>query len=123
MEDRTLYQTSLGLSEPWTVDQVELRETEYAVRGFVKATAGTTFTCPDCGTTVPVYDHEECRWRHLDTYQFTTLLVARVPRVQCGTHSVKTVRVPWAEKSSRIYAPVRAAGRKSCRAVELLISA
>lgn len=101
MEDRTLYQTILGLSEPWTVDRVELRETEHAVHVFVEATAGTTFTCPDCGTTVPVYDHAERRWRHLDTCQFTTLLVARVPRVQCGTHGVKTVRVPWAEQGAR----------------------
>lgn len=101
MEDRALYQTILGLSEPWTVERVELRETEQAVHVFVEATAGTTFTCPDCGTSVPVYDHAERRWRHLDTCQFTTLLVARVPRVQCGTHGVKTVRVPWAEKGSR----------------------
>jgi transposase len=101
VEDRTLYQTILGLSAPWTVERVELRETEHAVHVFVEATAGTTFTCPDCGTPVPVYDHAERRWRHLDTCQFTTLLVARVPRVQCGTHGVKTVRVPWAEKGSR----------------------
>ena len=83
------------------VDQVELREAEHAVHVFVEATAGTAFTCPECGTVAPVYDHAERRWRHLDTCQFTTLLVARVPRVQCGTHGVKTVRVPWAEKGSR----------------------
>ena len=101
MEDRALYQAILGLSEPWMVDQVELREAEHAVHVFVEATAGTAFTCPECGTVAPVYDHAERRWRHLDTCQFTTLLVARVPRVQCGTHGVKTVRVPWAEKGSR----------------------
>jgi transposase len=101
VEDRALYQTILGLSEPWAVERVELREAEQAVHVFVEATVGTAFTCPDCGTPVPVYDHAERRWRHLDTCQFTTLLVARVPRVQCGTHGVKTVRVPWAEKGSR----------------------
>lgn len=101
MEDRALYQTILGLSAPWTVARVELREEEQAVQVFVEAAVGTAFTCPDCGTTVPVYDHAERRWRHLDTCQFTTLLVARVPRIQCGTHGVKTVRVPWAEPGSR----------------------
>lgn len=101
MEDRALYQTILNLSEPWTVERVELREAEQAVHVFVAAAAGTAFTCPDCGTPGPVYDQAERRWRHLDTCQFTTLLVARVPRVQCGTHGVKTVRVPWAEKGSR----------------------
>ena len=101
MEDRTLYQTILGLSEPWAVERVELRETEQAVHVFVEANVGTAFTCPDCGATAPVYDHAERRWRHLDTCQFTTLLIARVPRIQCETHGVKTVRVPWAEKGSR----------------------
>lgn len=101
MEDRALYQTILGLSAPWVVERVELREAEQAVRVFVEAAVGTAFTCPDCGTPGPVYDHAERRWRHLDTCQFTTLLVARVPRVQCGTHGVKTVRVPWAEQGSR----------------------
>ena len=101
MDDRGLYQTILGLTAPWTVERVELREAEQAVHVFVEATAGTTFTCPECGAAAPVYDHAERRWRHLDTCQFTTLLVARVPRVQCGTHGVKTIGVPWAEKGSR----------------------
>ena len=80
---------------------MELREAEQTVQVLVEATAGTTFPCPDCGSTAPVYDHAERRWRHLDTCQFTTLIVARVPRVQCGLHGVQTVRVPWAEKGSR----------------------
>lgn len=101
MEDRALYQAILGLSDPWLVDAVELREAEQAVHVFVAAAVQTPFTCPECGSVAPVYDYAERRWRHLDTCQFTTLLVARVPRVQCGTHGVKTVRVPWAEKGSR----------------------
>jgi len=101
VEDRALYQTILGLEEPWRVERVELRETEHTVQVFVEAGADTVFTCPDCGAPTPVYDHAERRWRHLDTCQFTTLLVARVPRIQCGAHGVKTVRVPWAEKGSR----------------------
>jgi transposase len=96
VEDRTLYQTILGLSEPWVVERVELREAEQAVHVFVEAAAGTGFTCPDCDAPAPVYDQAERRWRHLDTCQFTTLLVARVPRVECRTHGVKSVRVPWA---------------------------
>ncbi|MEX1184680.1 MAG: helix-turn-helix domain-containing protein [Gemmatimonadota bacterium] len=40
-------------------------------------------------------------WRHLDTCQFQTHLRAEIPRVQCPTHGVKQVRVPWAEPRSR----------------------
>lgn len=101
MEDRELYQTILGLSAPWIVSRVELKEAEQAVHVWAEATADTVFSCPACGAPAPRYDHAERRWRHLDTCQFTTVLCARVPRVQCPTHGVKTVRVPWAEPGSR----------------------
>ena len=43
----------------------------------------------------------ERTWCHLDTCQFQTHLHAEIPRVQCPTHGVKQVRVPWAEPRSR----------------------
>lgn len=63
---------------------------------------GTKFCCPECEQELPCYDHAvERRWRHLDSCQFKTFLVARLPRVNCPEHGVKNVSVPWAEKSSR----------------------
>ena len=44
---------------------------------------------------------DERRWRHLDTMQFTTELVARLPRSRCPEHGVKTIVPPWAGKHSR----------------------
>jgi transposase len=41
-------------------------------------------------------------WRHLDTCQYQTFLHARVPRVDCPTHGVRQVRVPWVEARSRV---------------------
>lgn len=101
MEDRELYQTILGLQAPWSVSRVELNEAEHAVHVWAEVRPRTEFLCPDCGARAPVYDHAERRWRHLDTCQFTTILCARVPRIQCPTHGTKTVRVPWAEPGSR----------------------
>ena len=47
-------------------------------------------------------DHaDERSWRHLDTCQFHTILHARIPRIDCPTHSVRQVRVPWAEARGR----------------------
>jgi len=100
MDDRALYATILGLDAPWDVDRVELREAEHAVHVWVAARAGTTFACPECAVASPVYDHGERSWRHLDTCQFQTLLHAAVPRVQCATHGVRTIQVPWAERRS-----------------------
>ncbi len=101
MDDRDLYQAILGLREPWTVERVELREAEQSVEVWVEEKSGTSFTCPECDERASIYDRAERRWRHLDTCQFTTILCARVPRVECAEHGVKTVRVPWAEPGSR----------------------
>ncbi len=57
--------------------------------------------CKDCS----VYDHStERMWRHLDTMQFMTFVVCRVPRVSCQGHGVKQIDVPWAGPKSRFTA-------------------
>ena len=56
--------------------------------------------CPECGQPAGRYDRRERRWRHLDTCQYRTILVAQVPRVECPEHGVKTILVPWAEPGS-----------------------
>jgi transposase len=62
---------------------------------------GTLWACPESRERLPVHDHVERSWRHLDTCQFETLLVCRVPRLRLGDGKVWTVPVPWAEKGSR----------------------
>lgn len=101
MDDRDLYQTILGLHAPWGVERVEVSESKETVYVWVGAPPGTDLKCPECGEISPAYDHSERRWRHLDTCQYTTVLCARLPRVSCSAHGVKTVRVPWAEAGSR----------------------
>jgi transposase len=95
MDDRTLYATILAIAPPWDVIRVELDDLAKAVHVWLEERAGTTFACPECQTIAPLHDHVERRWRHLDTCQYETQLHARVPRVHCATHGVKTVPVPW----------------------------
>jgi transposase len=105
MDDRSLYQTILGLREPWQVSAVEVDTTGQAVRVHVDAAPGAALGCPECGQSAPGYDRAEARsWRHLDTCQFKTILVCRIPRVECPAHGVRQVRVPWAEDRSRFTA-------------------
>jgi len=101
MDDRTLYATILGIALPWEVDRVELDDGAKAVHVWLEARSGTTFACPECQTISPLHDHVERSWRHLDTCQYETRLHARVPRVDCAEHGVKTVPVPWATAHSR----------------------
>ena len=57
--------------------------------------------CPKCSTAVKRHDHRKREWRHLDTCQLETRLVAEVPRTSCPVHGVLTMQVPWAGGSSR----------------------
>jgi transposase len=102
MQDKELYQHILGLSSPWTVRDVKLDMENQEIRVQVDHPRGTRFCCPECQQDLPCYDHgEERQWRHLDSCQFKTILVARVPRVDCPKHGVRSVSVPWSEPHSR----------------------
>jgi len=97
-----LYRQLLGLSEPWTVERVDLDVAKGRVEVFVGHAPGQRFTCPECGQELAVYDHlGERTWRHLDSMQFLTYLHARPPRVSCAQHGVKQVRLPWAQAGGR----------------------
>ena len=98
---REHYGRLLGLDEAWRVEAVDLQIDQRRVEIRVSH-VGRAVACPECGRQCGVADHaDERRWRHLDTMQFTTELVARVPRSRCPDHGVKTVVPPWADKHSR----------------------
>ena len=102
MTDQQLYQQLLGLTTPWSVQTVEVDPNRCEVRVHVAAAPETCWPCPECQRECPGYDaREERRWRHLDSCGFETWLLARVPRVHCPTHGVKTIAVPWAGPYSR----------------------
>lgn len=100
MEDH--YSQLLGLVAPWTVRDVVLDVEKATLDVHVVETNGASFPCPECAVPSPLHDHApERRWRHLDTMQFTTEIVTRLPRVSCAQHGVKTVTVPWADAHAR----------------------
>ena len=102
MQDTDLYRQILGLVEPWSVTSVRLDAAAQEIVVRVEHPPRTQFPCPKCGTQLACRDHErERRWRHLDSCQFKTILVGRVPRIECPEHGVQAVEVPWAQKSSR----------------------
>jgi transposase len=103
-DSRTLYATLLGLKAPWEITDVELKQPPGEVHIRVALPEGTRWVCPQCGSAAPIHDHQERHWRHLDTCQFPTLVHARVPRLNCPTHGIKQLPVPWAEVGSRFTA-------------------
>jgi transposase len=96
------YGQLLGLCAPWIVVKVDLDLA--AKRVIIRLDRDKSFemTCPECGRSCPIYDSvEERQWRHLDTMQFETILVATVPRVDCPEHGVRRGSVPWARPHGR----------------------
>jgi transposase len=104
VDDRSLYAAILGVKDPWGVEKIELRLENGEVHIWVTLPPDTVWVCPDCLAAAPIHDHRERVWRHLDTCQYRTLVHARIPRLDCPTHGIRQVRVPWAAEKSRFTA-------------------
>ena len=95
------YSLLLGLQTPWKVANVDLQIEASRVVIQVEHNGGKE-RCIECAKACKIKDHAaERQWRHLDTMNFETVIKARTPRTNCAGCGVKTVAVPWAEKSSR----------------------
>jgi transposase len=103
MKDQELYGQILGIENPWHVERVELDKGGLEVRVHV-GNGQQRLPCPTCGVACSRYDTRPRRWRHLDTCQYRTILVAVVPRIECEEHGVLQVDVPWSEPGSRFTA-------------------
>lgn len=103
MHDRALYERILGIEAPWGVTDVELDLRGDGVTVHIEH-SGSGLACPECGGACAGYDTRERKWRHLDTCQYATWLIAQVPRVRCPDHGVRQIAVPWAEANSRLTA-------------------
>jgi len=83
---------------------VELRLDSGRIEVILSVPSRLQMCCRECHAQCPRYDKRQRRWRHLDTCQYQTVLVADVPIVDCPDHGIKQVNVPWAEGRSRFAA-------------------
>jgi transposase len=104
MQDIELYKRILGISSPWVVREVRLELKQRAVTVVVGYDSSIPVVCPACGGQATIYDHQQRRWRHLDTMQLKTFIECAVPRAKCEEHGVKQVAVAWAEGNARFTA-------------------
>ena len=93
-----LFERSMGLGAEWKVSDVWFEEkgdapSELHIR--VAHVKGQAVECPECGRRCGTYDARERTWRHLDIWQYETIVHCAVPRADCPEHGVRTVRMPW----------------------------
>lgn len=99
MDESTLYEHILGITQPWFVEQVALEND--IVHVYVSYDTDTLLNCPKCAKACSQYDSKPRTWRHLDTCQFQTLIHCNVPRADCPKHGALQLEVPWANKNGR----------------------
>ena len=103
MDQNHLFEIGLGLAAPWKVVRSGLEECDGKKKILyvdIDFENGSKFACPSCGLPCRVHDSEVKRWRHMNFWQHSTYLSARVPRIECPDHKVKQVEVPWARAQS-----------------------
>ena len=85
MED--LFQTALGISRPWYIEESLKFDVETSrLDIFIDFKRGTTFTDNEekepSGKEYKAYDTVKKEWRHMNFFQHECYLHARVPRVK-----------------------------------------
>jgi transposase len=100
MDDIQLFQMALGLTPPWQVRDCRFDPAQSRLDIALDFPKGSLFACPECGAPAKAYDTEDKQWRHLNFFQHTCYLHARLPRVKCDKCGVRQVSVPWARPGS-----------------------
>ena len=96
------YALLLGLREDWLVQAVDLDLDDRRVEIRLQHNPQSQCQCAKCGHPRPLKDHAgERTWRHLDTMQFETVILARIPRTNCPDCGVLNVHIPWAPPHGR----------------------
>ena len=95
-----LFETALGVNEPWHVVAVELDAAAKILTIGIDFTPGSRFAVAAEAGTHPVHDTVNKRYRHLNFFQHECYLQVRVPRVKLPSGAVRQVEPDWAGKLS-----------------------
>lgn len=99
------FETALGIHAPWTIEDSQLLPSEendgqLEMHIYVSFPRGAKFHCPICSQEHTSYDTRERVWRHLNFFQYRCYIHAKIPRIECSEHGVRTVDVPWGREGS-----------------------
>src|ERR1035441_6427464 len=81
MNGKELFSHAIGVRPPWEVKEVRMDMKAQRVEVEVECTQ-TVWADPTTRQRLHLHGYEERSWRHLDTMQFETIIVAKVPRLK-----------------------------------------
>jgi len=89
----------LDLKSPWKITEVKIDHAAHKIELRVSC-EGTVWI--EGGQALHIHGYEEREWRHLDFWQYETVLKAKVPRLKDPVSGkTQNVAVPWAGVGSR----------------------
>lgn len=105
MNTTNLFTAALGLTDPWYVQETELKEMADGSKElhiYINFYQGYQFSCPieGCMEKATAFDTVEKVWRHLNFFQHKAYIHAWQPRFKCPEHKTHIIPVPWARPSS-----------------------
>lgn len=102
MQVTEFYKKILGLEAPWEIEKVSITNKGKKISIELIHPEKSQFDCKHCGTQCSVYDHNDQRvWRHLDTCDYYTYLIASLPRVNCKDCGIHTIAPSWSRPNSK----------------------
>jgi transposase len=100
MINEKLFETAVGIVEPWHVVSVDLDAAGKTLTIGIDFTPGSRFAVSGEAGVHPVHDTVSKRYRHLNFFQHECYLEVRVPRVKLPSGAVRQVEPDWAGKLS-----------------------
>jgi hypothetical protein len=98
MNSTQIFEMALGLEKPWLITKIDMVKPESGGQGqldiYLDFEKGFKFPGGKTDDTV------ERTWQHLNFFQHTCFLHARVPQVQTSEGSTRMVNVSWARPGS-----------------------
>lgn len=99
MNSAEIFTLALNLSAPWYIKDVQMSKAEGSVSGqidiYIDFKRGAKFLSEQ-GLPCNVHDTSLRRWQHLNFFEHSCYIHARVPRIKDEDGKVTTVQVPWA---------------------------
>lgn len=103
MNSKEIFSMALSLGQPWFIKDIKMELSEGKSHGqvdiYLDFERGYKFKDAQ-GSDQKVHDTVDRTWQHLNFFQHTCYLHARVPRVITKDEKVVNVQVPWARSGS-----------------------